>query len=251
VQSDYTIDGSPAGWPSWATVTDNATGTVCWLQSVEHLQFADRTIDTPGLPPVTQMGTAGADVLTADNGGETLNGLGGDDRLVGGAGNDILVGGPGADQLIGGDTLIDGGPGKDSVYFDDTQGASAAVHLNLAGTNVEFVYGGMGSDVFDASGVTSGIEMWGQWGDDVLIGGSGDDTLLGDEWFPGGGNDWLDGGAGNDWLDGGNGDDSSSSAPAAAWTLSMILTRRTFCRQGIPWPTPTTTMSSASRAGCL
>ena len=50
-QSDYTIDGSPAGWLSWATVTDKATGAVNWLQSVEHLQFADGTIDTPGLPP--------------------------------------------------------------------------------------------------------------------------------------------------------------------------------------------------------
>ena len=47
-QSDYTIDGSPAGWPGWATVTDNATGAVNWLLSVEHLQFADGTIDTPG-----------------------------------------------------------------------------------------------------------------------------------------------------------------------------------------------------------
>ena len=78
----------------------------------------------------------------------------------------------------------------------------------LAGTNVEFAYGGVGSDVFDASGVSGMVELWGQWGDDVLTGGFGDDTLLGDEWLPGGGNDVLDGGAGNDWLDGGNGNDT-------------------------------------------
>jgi Ca2+-binding RTX toxin-like protein len=47
-QSDYTIDGSPAGFLSWATVTDNATGAVYWLQSVENLQFADGTITPRG-----------------------------------------------------------------------------------------------------------------------------------------------------------------------------------------------------------
>ena len=73
---------------------------------------------------------------------------------------------------------------------------------------MEFAYGGLGNDVFDATGVTSRVDLWGQWGDDVLTGGSGDDTLLGDEWLPGGGNDVLDGGAGNDWLDGGNDNDT-------------------------------------------
>ena len=217
-QSDYTIDPNPAGWPGWMTVTNNAGGFIYWMQQVERLQFADATIDAPQLP-VNQVGTSAADTITAGNGGEVIYGLGGGDRLVGGLGNDSLVGGPGADQLIGGagdddlfidnnDTLIDGGDGWDSIYVDDTQGAPAAVHLTLAGTNVEFVYGGMGNDVFDASGVSTGIEMWGQWADDVLIGGSGDDTLLGDEWLIGGGNDILDGGAGNDWLDGGNGSDT-------------------------------------------
>ena len=99
------------------------------------------------------------------------------------------------------------GPGYDTVYVDDSHGPNP-VHLNLAGTNVNFAYGGLGNDVFDASGVTSGVDLWGQWGNDVLIGGAGNDALLGDEWLPGGGNDWLDGGAGNDFLEGGNGDDT-------------------------------------------
>jgi Ca2+-binding RTX toxin-like protein len=175
-QSDYTIDGSPAGWPSWATVTDKATGVITWLQRVEHLQFADGTIATPGLPP-------------------------------GGSFNNVLF-------LDSSNPPTNIGPGYDNVYIDNSHGANP-VHLNLAGTNVNFVYGGLGNEVFDASGVTSGIEMWGQWGADVLIGGSGDDTLLGDEWLPGGGNDWLDGGAGNDWLDGGNGDDTFVFRPGS------------------------------------
>jgi Ca2+-binding RTX toxin-like protein len=217
-RNDYMVDPNPAGWPGWMTVKDTAGTMTYWLQQVERLQFKDAIIDAPQLP-VNQEGTSAADIITAGNGGEVLYGLDGNDRLVGGAGDDSLIGGLGSDQLIGGngnddlfidnnDTLVDGGEGWDTVYVDDTQGAPAALHLTLAGTNVEFVYGGMGNDVFDASGVSTGIEMWGQWADDVLIGGSGDDTLLGDEWLIGGGNDILDGGAGNDWLDGGNGSDT-------------------------------------------
>ena len=115
-QSDYTIDGSPVGWPSWATVTDNATGAVNWLQSVEHLQFADGTIDTPGLP----------------SGGDFTN---------------VLF-------LDSSNPPASIGPNYDTVYVDDSQGPNP-VHLNLAGTNVSFAYGGLGSDVFDATGVTS------------------------------------------------------------------------------------------------
>jgi hypothetical protein len=159
-------------WSSWSnsfTVTDKATGAVNWLQSVEHLQFTDGTIDTPGLPP-------------------------------GGNFNNVLF-------FDSSNPPTNIGSGYDSVYVDDSHGPNP-VHLNLAGTNVEFAYGGLGNDVFNASGVTSGVELWGQWGDDVLIGGSGDDYLVGDDGLPGGGNDWLDGGAGNDWLEGGSGDDT-------------------------------------------
>jgi trimeric autotransporter adhesin len=175
-QGDYSIDGSPAGWPSWATVTDNATGAVNWLQGVEHLQFADRTIDTPGLPS-------------------------------GGNFNNVLF-------LDSSNPPASIGPNYDTVYVDDSHGPNP-VHLSLAGTNVSFAYGGLGSDVFDATDVTSGVDLWGQWGNDVLIGGAGNDALTGDEWLPGGGNDWLDGGAGNDWLDGGNGDDTFAFRPGS------------------------------------
>jgi Ca2+-binding RTX toxin-like protein len=168
-QGDYSIDGSPVGWTGWATVTDNATGAVDWLQGVEHLQFADGTIDTPGQPPDDNF----SNVLFLDSSNPPAN----------------------------------IGPSYDTVYVDDSHGPNP-VRLDLAGTNVSFAYGGLGSDVFDASGLTSAVDLWGQWGNDTLIGGSGNDWLQGDEWLPGGGNDWLDGGAGNDWLDGGNGDDT-------------------------------------------
>jgi Ca2+-binding RTX toxin-like protein len=141
-QSDYTIDGSPSYWPGWQTVTDKTTGAIYWLQSVEHLQFSDATINTPGLID---------------------------------AGNDALI--PGSTGTY---KLIDNGDGYASVYADSTHGPNP-VNVNLAGTNVEFVYGGLGDDVFDASGLTRGVELWGQWGDDQLIGGAGNDNLVGDD----------------------------------------------------------------------
>jgi Ca2+-binding RTX toxin-like protein len=170
-QSDYTIDGSPAGWPAWATVTDKTTGAESWLIRVEHLQFADGTIDTPGLPP-------------------------------GGVPNNVLF-------LDSSNPPANIGPGTDTVYIDDSHGVNP-VHLNLAGSNVNLVYGGLGDKIIDASGVTHGVLLDAHSGNNVLIGGSGNDSLIGSEWGPhGGGNNWIDGGPGNDWEAGsGNGADT-------------------------------------------
>ena len=44
---------------------------------------------------------AGADVIAAGPGGQTIRGRGGNDRLCGGAGRDRLIGGKGRDRLIG------------------------------------------------------------------------------------------------------------------------------------------------------
>ena len=227
-KADYNIeDGLPnLGWPGWTMVTPKTAQPGNWtaLQQVEHLQFADGTVDVPTLQ-VNRLGTSAYDIIKATDAGEVLYGFERDDQLIGGKGNDVLVGGPGADQLIGGegydslfvdadDTVIDGGDGYDTVYVDDTQGAPAAIHLKLAGTNVEWVYGGVGDDVLDGRGVPApppdewGIELWGQQGNDTLFGGDGADTLIGDLWLPNGGNDWLDGGIGEDWYDGGQGDDT-------------------------------------------
>jgi Ca2+-binding RTX toxin-like protein len=218
-RGDYTIMTNPDGWYGWTTVTDNASDAVNWLQTVERLQFADGTIDTPEVPQ-PEMGTAAGDVMTAGEGGATLHGLSGNDQLTGGMGNDVIDGGIGVDELRGGagndtlfadstDVIIDGGEGYDSVYADDSQGAAGALHFRMADSNVEFVYGGLGKDVIDATGVTTSVQLVGQWGDDVLTGGAGDDELLGDEFLVGGGNDMLDGGAGNDWLTGGLGSDTA------------------------------------------
>ena len=63
------------------------------------------------VPPVTYIGTAGADIWTGTGGNDTAYGNAGNDRLNGGAGNDILSGGLGTDTLIG-------GVGSDTFVFD-------------------------------------------------------------------------------------------------------------------------------------
>ena len=129
-------------------------------------------------------------------------------RLFGGAGNDKILGGSGDDVLVGddwgteGDDILDGGGGEDQLdpgAGDDDVGGGAGVDL----LNFE---GRPGDDVVDPSAgnlqtveqtdVFSSIERFSLYGDD------GDDTILGLT-----GDDYLSGGAGADVLRGGAGDD--------------------------------------------
>jgi len=77
------------------------------------------------------VGGAGNDAISGYAGVDQLWGLGGNDTLNGGDGNDALIGGAGIDSLSGGsgddlldavdtvaDTLIDGGAGNDTAYYD-------------------------------------------------------------------------------------------------------------------------------------
>ena len=63
----------------------------------------------------------------------------------------------------------------------------------LAGISSLLVNGDGGSDVIDASALTSGVALVGGGGNDTLTGGSGNDVLAG-----GGGTDVIDGGLGVD-----------------------------------------------------
>jgi Ca2+-binding RTX toxin-like protein len=114
-------------------------------------------------------------------------GVGNDIFDAGGATSTVLLyGDAGADQLIGGsgsdiihfdsqDTVVQGGAGVDFavVDFQETGGVS----LNLGTAGIEFAYGGVGNDVFDASGAASTVQLFGLGGADQLIGGAGDDVL--------------------------------------------------------------------------
>jgi Ca2+-binding RTX toxin-like protein len=190
--ADYNILEDCGGWTGWTALINNTTGEIDWAISVEKLQFADVTVDAPNARP-EMVGTSGADAIAAGAERAEIFGLDGDDQLAGGDGNDLITGGLGADTMSGGagsDVLfidnadtVDGGAGYDYAWADDTKGP-IGLQFNAAGTSIEFVWGGMGNDVIDASGVTLsefnyGLYVQGMNGDDTMIGSSFSDTFLG------------------------------------------------------------------------
>ncbi|MCA9241632.1 MAG: hypothetical protein KDA37_15585, partial [Planctomycetales bacterium] len=202
-------------------------------------------------------GSGGADFLFGDEGNDSLSGGDGDDQLSGGPHNDLLLGGAGADVLHGdanddvlrggaGIDLLYGGDGADRLYGDAGDGANQVgqeLHGG-AGNDILYAYAPSVGASFEASFV--GDMLYGDDGDDLLLGnlrqerlegGEGKDQLYGDalggpnydanaaaalvgandalfgdggddELFGGGGDDQLWGGAGTDRLEGQNDNDT-------------------------------------------
>lgn len=147
-------------------------------------------------------GGAGNDFIYGTSGVDLIKGDDGNDFLLGGAGNDSLNGGEGNDRLIGGlgnDTLI-GGPGDDTL--EDYDGSNQ-------------IFGGSGNDTLSSSPNTTGVNsLYGELGDDQLLGGGYSDILNGgegnDNLWGGQGDDSLAGELGADTIDGGDGKDTLS-----------------------------------------
>lgn len=158
-------------------------------------------------------GEEGDDTLFGNGGNDAINGdlpdyanssEVGNDELHGDAGDDLVVARFGVDMVFGGagtDRLSDIVPGNailtNSLYV--AEGASSPNHgfesVTLKGTNE--------ANLLDASAWTlSGLYLYGNGGDDILLGGNGPDVIQG-----GDGNDTLEGFAGNDSLSGGNDND--------------------------------------------
>jgi Ca2+-binding RTX toxin-like protein len=159
-------------------------------------------------------GGSAADTISAGAGNDTINGGSGSDSLSGGDGNDRFDFASGA--FIAGDTVA-GGAGTntvnllaasqtivDSAFANKTLiqnlntlnvgGGSNSITLgSLAqAANLSSVTGGDGSDVINASAMTSGVSLQGDAGTDTLTGGAAADTITG-----GAGADNLTGGLGN------------------------------------------------------
>jgi Ca2+-binding RTX toxin-like protein len=153
-------------------------------------------------------GGAGNDLVFGDNGSDSLRGGADTDQMDGGANDDGLIGGAGADAMGGGD-------GTDSVdYSAATVPQTVTVGDGLAndgasGENdnvmpdIEVVVGGQADDQLSRSGSNSPGELWGQGGNDTLIGGNSEDRLEGEN-----GNDLLDGSYGADVINGDAGVDT-------------------------------------------
>ncbi len=133
----------------------------------------------------TLLGSSGDDVLTGGFGLDLIDGGDGNDTLYGREHRDTLLGGDGDDRIVtgAGPDLAYGGAGNDLIIDDFTDGGT------------ENLYGGSGNDTIKAiSGGAVGpfpksTDWWmfGETGDDVLIGGFGGTSHL----YGGNGNDTL------------------------------------------------------------
>jgi Ca2+-binding RTX toxin-like protein len=173
-------------------------------------------------------GGAGTDSLYGEAGNDTLYGGDGDDGLAGGAGSDTVYGDAGTDGFgiydnSDYDSVVGGESTGDNDYLwlgtaTTSQGVVVTFTGSEAGTadfvgstafadfsQIEVVFGTNVGDTINAAADSSGIDIYGQDGSDVLTGGSGSDMIIG-----GAGQDSLSGGAASDNLQGGDGNDSIS-----------------------------------------
>ena len=176
----------------------------------------DDTLDFTGEKDALQIDAlSGDDVVTGGNKNDIILGGDGNDTLGGGLknGKDDLYGGAGNDTLVidADDTVIDGGSGQNTVIVSDAE--TRGVTLDLATSQIKTAIGGVGDDLFDATGDTQGV---------VIDGGEGRDVLLGS------GVDAIDGGVGNDFLMGNAGNDALEGTDIDVSTLFWTVFQATF-----------------------
>jgi Ca2+-binding RTX toxin-like protein len=177
-------------------------------------------------------GGAGNDVLDGDDNPvgtvDTVRGGDGDDTLVWNPGkdDDLVIGGAGDDRVIinggGGDEQFRIIPETGGLRFERTNNAPAPFFVQIRESERLQVNAGAGNDRIDASALTAGLitlELNGEAGNDILVGGPDADVLNG-----GDGNDTLQGGpnplATVDRMDGGAGDDLLLWNPGEASDLN-------------------------------
>ena len=168
----------------------------------------------------TLVGNDDSNFLDGGRGADHLMGMGGDDVLDPGDDSDsgeIVEGGEGDDHLVAGNSrgseTYDGGPGIDTVTYNDGFDSDVDVSLdnqpndgdNAGGEGdnvmdtVENIVGSRGNDELTGSNSSNRIE--GGDGDDTIVGGGGDDRLYGGMIRPspvGDGTDTFEGDAGDD-----------------------------------------------------
>jgi Ca2+-binding RTX toxin-like protein len=102
--------------------------------------------------------------------------------LAGTVGDDVILGFDGADAIfeVGNGDTVDAGGGFDYV-FAAAETANGGFTFTVAGTNVEFVYGGAGNDSVDAADAGDAIHFAADAGDDTLVGSAFEDRFDGGE----------------------------------------------------------------------
>ncbi|QIK65874.1 calcium-binding protein [Nocardioides sp. HDW12B] len=164
------------------------------------------------LEDVTGDKAAGTDLLSGGDDDDRIYGQGGADTIGGDADQDDIEGGPGSDVVRGGDgsDTIVGGSGTDTL----TTGTARTTWAGTSDTGDE-LYGDAGNDtILGDNGVAKTRTLFdvptggsdpaaGPFGDDVVSGGTEGDRVYGQS-----GDDTLGGDAGNDVVDGNSGADT-------------------------------------------
>lgn len=168
-------------------LSDNGGSRFVVQSDVEEVElitngWADATHTTNG---VVMSGSSGVDILIGGSGDDTLRGGGDRDLLVGGGGNDTLI----ADWDDGSGSVA-GGEGYDTLSFDTDAGLIFAF---TAHTAIEEVHSTLGGGTIDARLSSVAVTLFGNEGNDYLLGGVSNDTLV-----AGAGSDVMTGGAGAD-----------------------------------------------------
>jgi Ca2+-binding RTX toxin-like protein len=146
----------------------------------------------------TIYGGLAADVIRGGAGRNLLYGSGGNDHFISVSGADVLTGGNGNDTADFSAFQTSLHITVDDVADDEVPGRTGNVK-----TDIETIIGGGGADFISAAAVANNaVAIYGNGGNDTLIGGSRNDTLHG-----GPGNDSLRGGDGNDFINGDGGRD--------------------------------------------
>ncbi|WP_316346829.1 DUF4347 domain-containing protein [Desulfuromonas acetoxidans] len=147
-------------------------------------------------------GSDEANIIITGAGDDTIYGGGGADTIDAGAGDDILGGGDGVDILIGGEgtDLLDEQLDATSMVLTDTSLTTVVGGVTTTDTLTDIeqamLTGGDSVNTLDASAFTLGsVALYGEGGDDTLIGSVSDDYLSGGE-----GSDAISGNGGIDTL---------------------------------------------------
>ncbi|MBL8712163.1 MAG: rhizobiocin [Alphaproteobacteria bacterium] len=189
--------------------SDTIVADLSWSLTSQSTGVENLTLSAAAGAGATATGNSGANILTANNLGNTLLGAAGNDSLVGGNGNDSLDGGADNDAMVG-------GLGNDTYFMDNASDTvTEAVGEGTDTVNAGFTYTLLanfenlnltGTGAFNGTGNAADNIINGNSGDNSLDGVSGTDTLNGN-----GGNDVLFVHSGSEVIDGGIGTDTIRS----------------------------------------
>ena len=193
---DLSLSNSPVNIsPAQYRVLSTAHSIQGSLTQKNSLTGSEETKEIKGGDEVDMLrGKSSKTIISGGGGDDEIHGGQGDDVLSGGGGHDSLYGGEGNDYFYGGNgrDLIDGGDGADTIAFKGDGFEKTGVHIDLSigfgkgadaegdiYKSIEHVYGSIHDDFL--SGSDSNNNLYGRYGDDVILAHGGTDMLVGGE----------------------------------------------------------------------